>query len=188
MQNLNAWFDSEWYCQQYPDIAEAGVDPYRHYINHGIKEGRLPCQLQALEWDVALWQQFNSPAECLSALHTLLEKAQPLEASYAAFALGRWYGWKSEWAEAARVLALRPSEGPCLPNHFGADLLEIEACTRAGSEPIKTAVASVEEHLGETGRVLLRKSGTEPLIRVMVEAEDEQMASRCAREIADALG
>lgn len=132
MQNFNAWFDSDWYCQQYPDIAEAGVDPYRHYINHGIKEGRLPCPLQALEWDVALWQQFNSPTECLDALHISLDKSQPLEASYAAFALGRWYGWKAQWAEAARVLASRPSEGPCLPNHFGADLLEIEACTRAG--------------------------------------------------------
>jgi len=56
------------------------------------------------------------------------------------------------------------------------------------AETVKTAVANVEEHLGETGRVLLRKSGTEPLIRVMVEAEDAQMANRCAREIADALG
>ncbi|XGA79201.1 phosphoglucosamine mutase [Halomonas sp. CH40] len=62
----------------------------------------------------------------------------------------------------------------------GVDPLDVEA--------VKAAVTNVEKHLGETGRVLLRKSGTEPLIRVMVEAEDAQMAHRCAREIADALG
>lgn len=62
----------------------------------------------------------------------------------------------------------------------GVDPLDVEA--------VKAAVSNVETHLGETGRVLLRKSGTEPLIRVMVEAEDAKLANRCAREIADALG
>lgn len=72
-------------------------------------------------------------------------------------------------------------------------LINVRYQAQAGVDPldaetVKTAVANVEEHLGEAGRVLLRKSGTEPLIRVMVEAEDAQMANRCAREIADALG
>lgn len=62
----------------------------------------------------------------------------------------------------------------------GVDPLDVEA--------VKAAVSNVETHLGETGRVLLRKSGTEPLIRVMVEAEDAKLANRCAREIAAALG
>ncbi|MGY4877590.1 phosphoglucosamine mutase [Vreelandella aquamarina] len=72
-------------------------------------------------------------------------------------------------------------------------LINVRYQAQAGVDPldaetVKTAVANVEEYLGETGRVLLRKSGTEPLIRVMVEAEDAQMANRCARQIADALG
>jgi phosphoglucosamine mutase len=37
---------------------------------------------------------------------------------------------------------------------------------------VQAAVALAENELGETGRVLLRPSGTEPLVRVMVEAED----------------
>jgi phosphoglucosamine mutase len=43
----------------------------------------------------------------------------------------------------------------------------------------------VERELGDSGRVLIRASGTEPLIRVMVEARDEVLAQQCARRIAD---
>jgi phosphoglucosamine mutase len=45
-------------------------------------------------------------------------------------------------------------------------------------------VAQVEEKLGDTGRVLLRKSGTEPVVRVMVEAEQEKVVLDSARKIA----
>ena len=51
-------------------------------------------------------------------------------------------------------------------------------------EELRAAVASVEESLGETGRVLLRPSGTEPLVRVMVEAADQPTAERLANELA----
>ncbi|UYO73885.1 glycosyltransferase [Halomonas qinghailakensis] len=133
VDGLPVWFDSTWYCQQYPDVAAAGVDPYDHYMHHGVKEGRLPCPLKALEWDGALWQQTDDAAECVQALHHLLEHANPLEASFAGFALGRWYAWKQEWTEASRVLACRPMDDTCLPNHSGPALLEIEADTRSGA-------------------------------------------------------
>jgi GT2 family glycosyltransferase len=44
-QDPNAFqesFDSGWYLEKYRDVAEAGVDPYRHFITFGAKEGRLP--------------------------------------------------------------------------------------------------------------------------------------------------
>lgn len=55
------------------------------------------------------------------------------------------------------------------------------------SEEVKTVAAEVEKRLAGKGRILLRKSGTEPLIRVMVECEDAELAQRSAEEIVDAV-
>ena len=38
-------FDSNWYRYRYPDVGLAGLDPIRHYVNHGYAEGRWPCAL-----------------------------------------------------------------------------------------------------------------------------------------------
>ena len=55
------------------------------------------------------------------------------------------------------------------------------------SETVKAVAADVEKRLEGKGRILLRKSGTEPLIRVMVECEDGALAKQCAEEIAEAV-
>jgi phosphoglucosamine mutase len=47
--------------------------------------------------------------------------------------------------------------------------------------------AAVESELGDEGRVLIRPSGTEPLIRVMVEAKNAEVANSMAKRIADKL-
>ena len=52
---------------------------------------------------------------------------------------------------------------------------------------VQDAVAAAEAELGQTGRVLLRPSGTEPLVRVMVEAADQADADRIARSLADVV-
>jgi len=49
---------------------------------------------------------------------------------------------------------------------------------------VREAVADVESQLGDGGRVLLRRSGTEPLVRVMVEAPTAEEAQRCAEHLA----
>ncbi|MSP27362.1 MAG: phosphoglucosamine mutase [Methylococcales bacterium] len=53
------------------------------------------------------------------------------------------------------------------------------------NEYIQRSVRAVEQQLGDTGRVLLRASGTEPLIRVMVEGEHDELVRNCANQLAD---
>ena len=52
-------------------------------------------------------------------------------------------------------------------------------------DDVRAAIARVEADLGEGGRILVRPSGTEPLIRVMIEGDDRDRIDRLASEIAD---
>lgn len=64
---------------------------------------------------------------------------------------------------------------------FSPDKAPLEA------ESVKAAIAEAEARLGQAGRILIRKSGTEPLIRVMAEAEDEGLMAAVVGDIAAAI-
>ena len=66
-----------------------------------------------------------------------------------------------------------------LLNVRGVDKTRVDSCA-----PLTAAVRGEQEALGETGRVLLRPSGTEPLVRVMVEAPTEDVAKTVADRLA----
>ena len=60
--------------------------------------------------------------------------------------------------------------------------------SRVAADPaVQEAVAAAESELGDTGRVLLRPSGTEPLVRVMVEAATPERALAVAEQLADVV-
>ena len=79
-------------------------------------------------------------------------------------------------AELASVMTVYPQ---VLVNVRGVDHRAL-----GDDDGVAAAVARVEAELGETGRVLLRPSGTEPMVRVMVEAADQETAERHAEDLA----
>jgi phosphoglucosamine mutase len=69
-------------------------------------------------------------------------------------------------------------------------LINVEVADKAAAAAapaVQAAVRQAEAELGDTGRILLRPSGTEQLIRVMVEATDEGVARRLATSIAESV-
>ena len=57
--------------------------------------------------------------------------------------------------------------------------MRVKSKPEAQNDPdVQEAVAKVAEMLGDTGRILVRESGTEPVIRVMVEAETESLCEK----------
>jgi phosphoglucosamine mutase len=82
-------------------------------------------------------------------------------------------------SDLARVVEIYPQ---ALINVRVADAAS--AKTVAASETVERAVSEAESGLGEEGRILLRPSGTEPVVRVMVEHEDEVVCRRVCEEVA----
>lgn len=62
-----------------------------------------------------------------------------------------------------------------------------DKATVADAPSVRTAVAAAEQQLGDTGRILLRPSGTEQIVRVMVEAVDEDTAKQLAVQVAESV-
>jgi phosphoglucosamine mutase len=82
-------------------------------------------------------------------------------------------------ADLASVMTRMPQ---VLKNVKGVDKARVET-----DEGVQEAVAREESALGETGRILLRKSGTEPVVRVMVEAETEERAEAVCDRLVDVV-
>jgi phosphoglucosamine mutase len=108
----------------------------------------------------------------------LLDKVTTGDAIVAALqVLASVVGAKMSLNELASGMTLYPQV--LINVRFSGDANPLEA------DAVKQAVAKAEADLGDKGRVLLRKSGTEPLLRVMVEGEDDALVNKSAQYIAD---
>jgi phosphoglucosamine mutase len=85
----------------------------------------------------------------------------------------------SSLAELAKVMTRLPQ--------VLLNVSDVDRTRAASSERLAAAVAAAEERLGDSGRVLVRPSGTEPLVRVMVEAPEQALADEVAAGIADVV-
>ncbi len=66
--------------------------------------------------------------------------------------------------------------------------VKVRSKAEAQSDPeVQAAVEKVARELGDTGRILVRESGTEPLIRVMVEADNLQTCQSCVEQVVDVI-
>ena len=55
------------------------------------------------------------------------------------------------------------------------------------NDRVKSEIEKIEEEFGKTGRVVIRPSGTEPFVRVMIEGQDQDEITKVARELADII-
>lgn len=99
---------------------------------------------------------------------------------------------------ALEVLRVMVSQGRCLSELveqltlFPQNMINVRLADGVKFNPlesaeIKTAVEKAQEYLADKGRVVLRASGTEPLIRVMVEAEDSNLAIQVSESLAETV-
>ncbi len=66
--------------------------------------------------------------------------------------------------------------------------VRVKSKPEAQNDPmVKAAVRAVAEELGDTGRILVRESGTEPVIRVMVEAASKEVCQNCVDRVVDVI-
>jgi len=89
----------------------------------------------------------------------------------------------AEMARTGKTLAELASVMTVYPQIL-VNVREVNHNVLGADEVIAAAVLAAEAELGDTGRVLLRPSGTEPMVRVMVEAADQPTADRLAHSLA----
>lgn len=95
-------------------------------------------------------------------------------------------------ANAIRELGKLPSELNSLMKNYPQILVnaEVENSKKykyLENERVKSEIEKIEREFGKTGRVVIRPSGTEPLVRVMIEGEDQEEITKVATELANII-
>lgn len=102
MNILNAYlyfFDADWYLKNYPDVLKAKVDPFVHFKTHGINEGRLPCNIDAIEWEKKFLGFNDQQSYKLLINSTFKNTNLTINNIYSSLILARWHSSYGRWPE-----------------------------------------------------------------------------------------
>ncbi|MDW5286456.1 glycosyltransferase [Alteromonas macleodii] len=156
---VSLYFDGDWYLSNYEDIKQSGVNPLIHYLEHGIREGRVPVQNLALPYEKHLWAGLDDIM--VPKLEALLNASDssPLQMSYAFWALSRWFTWKKQFEKAAKYLKQFHELKVVFPSHQGPTLLLVHLCIELGDfEEANRWLEVVKEKFPESSDLSLLKS------------------------------
>lgn len=118
----NGWFDTEWYRKNYEDVADSGLNPFVHYIQHGSNEGRATNRIQFHSQEInglgadeehvpqLLWRGLSEP--CLTRLREIYSNLS-LDESLRFFAIwhsARWFYYLGEYKKALSLSQLAITE------------------------------------------------------------------------------
>ena len=96
----------------------------------------------------------------------------------------------SQFLAACKRLDKSISQAAAIMHKYPQSLINVEGVDKHAledNEVVLRSIRSAEQKLADQGRILVRASGTEPLVRVMVEAQDEKLALSLAQEIAQVI-
>ena len=156
---VSPYFDGDWYLSNYEDIKQSGVNPLIHYLEHGIREGRVPVQNLALPYENHLWAGLDDIM--VPKLEALLsaKDSNPLQRSYAFWALSRWFTWKKEFEKATKYIKQFHELKVVFPSHPGPTLLLVHLCIELGFfEEANRWLEVAKEKFPESSDVSLLKS------------------------------
>ncbi|MCF8002744.1 MAG: glycosyltransferase [Chromatiaceae bacterium] len=118
---------------QYPDVAEAGIDPLQHYLHHGRREGRQPRHNPAIVLEHWLWRGL-APVMGPRLWRLILARDQaPFVRHHAAWALARWYAQEGNWETVRTLLLEHGGIEVAVPGLHGPLLLAIDVSCRTDS-------------------------------------------------------
>ena len=118
--------------------------------------------------------------------------ASTYDAACAHFRGGRLFDAERLCRQVLAVLKEADKPMSALARQFEPVPQKLENVRFAGGKPlesdeVKAVMADAEQKLNGSGRILVRASGTEPLIRIMAEGDDEKLVSQVVKEIAGAV-
>jgi glycosyltransferase involved in cell wall biosynthesis len=152
----NKWFDTDWYRNNYEDVANSGANPFVHYIQYGRNEGRATNRIQYHSQEInglgvdkehlpqLLWRGLAEP--CLTRLKEIYSNLL-LDESVRFFAIwhsARWFYYSGEYKKALSLSQLAIAE--IAPNIYGKSGVLMHALCLQKNGKLAESEAFIRNH------------------------------------------